>query len=166
MGPKAPFLSEKIMQTKKSKWQEIAQKAVLAVGLKWWGAVLRPQAGATLFQVFVDSPAGVTLDDCTRAAKQIRACFDAEQIDRADYHLEVSSPGVDRQLFTYQQCLGYLGQSVRCQLTHPLGGRRRFQGRLRAAENDQLTLQVEGEPVDIPWAQVAKIKLTSGDNDE
>jgi len=87
--------------------------------------------GRGLLRVTLDAPrvaGGVTVEDCERVSHQLTHLFAVEGIDYD--RLEVSSPGVDRRLAKRRDFERFAGAQVQVQLLAPLGGRRRFRGRL------------------------------------
>jgi ribosome maturation factor RimP len=73
--------------------------------------------------------------------------------------LEVSSPGIDRPLFTAAQFAKVLGQEVKVLLKAPLEGRRRLRGKLVAVTGEQLTLEAEGKTCEFEHALVESARV-------
>ncbi len=69
--------------------------------------------GHGTLRVFLDRPQGVTLDDCQTVSKQLSALLDVSEFGDARYLLEVSSPGLDRELFGPKDFERFSGQRVR-----------------------------------------------------
>jgi len=76
-----------------------------------------------------------------------------------EYTLEVSSPGLDRPLFTLEQHRRFIGEEVALRLRALVGGRRRVTGRLLAVNDESLLVDVEGESLDIPYREVERSRL-------
>ena len=81
-----------------------------------------------MLRLYIDSPSGVTADDCERVSRQVSGVLDVEDPIGDRYVLEVSSPGLDRILFKPEQYLANLGAQVQVRLTVPFDGRRQFTG--------------------------------------
>jgi len=71
----------------------------------------------------------------------------------------VSSPGLDRPLFTAEQFARFVGQSAKLEVNLPIDGRRRFQGPIRAVEGSTIVLDQDGEQVRIAHENIHKAKL-------
>lgn len=100
----------------------------------------------SVLRVYIDTAEGVTVDDCEKASRQISAALDVEDPIRGNYTLEVSSPGLDRPLFTIEQFQRFIGDEVRLTLATPdLMGRRKYRGTLLSADNDEVCIDFEGE---------------------
>lgn len=100
--------------------------------------------------VFVDRPGGVDLDLCAAISRELD-----EVRDR--YGLEISSPGLDRRLARPAHFAAQVGREVAIRLKAPRGGRSNFRGRLAAADDAQVTLELgDGERVALPLDGIAK----------
>jgi len=130
------------------------------LGLELVGIEFSPGRGGSLLRVYVDAPERpVTIDDCERASREISAALDVNDPVAGRYTLEVSSPGLDRPLFTPEQFARFVGQAVKINVNLPLDGRRRFHGTIREIEGDRITIEQDGALVTIAHANVAKARL-------
>jgi len=120
------------------------------VDLEWRG--IRPRG---ILRLFVDKPGGVGIGDCERLSREVGDVLDAAALIEGGYDLEVSSPGLDRQLRTEREFRWAVGKQVRCWLAG--GGETR--GRLAAVTIDQLVLECGGERLELGRADVAKARL-------
>lgn len=90
-----------------------------------------------ILRLVLDRPEGVTLDDCARVSRLASAVLDAEDFGDRRYVLEVSSPGLDRQLYRPQDYERFVGRRVRVTFCDPASGRKRtISGRLEAYDPD------------------------------
>ncbi len=113
-----------------------------------------------ILRLYIDKDGGVTLDDCAHVSRQISAQLDLDDPLEDRYTLEVSSPGLDRPLFTDLDFTRFAGRSIRLSTHVPLDGRRHFQGRLDGIVEGSVRMTLEGgRQVDIPRDQVAKARL-------
>ena len=130
------------------------------LGLELVGIEFVPGRGGSLLRVYVDAPERpVTLDDCERASREISALLDVNDPVAGRYTLEVSSPGLDRPLFTPEQFTRFVGEAVKINVNLPIDGRRRFHGTIRGIEGDRITIEQDGGPVTIAHANIAKARL-------
>lgn len=133
---------------------------VAGVGLECLGIELAGGHGNLLLRVYIDAPGrAVTLEDCEAASRGISALMDLEDPIAGNYTLEVSSPGVDRPLFTPAQFARYLGQNAKVTLNLPLAGRRRLQGPIRAVDGERITIEQDGAPLVFEHGNVLKAHL-------
>ena len=82
-----------------------------------WGIELLSEANKWVLRVLVETEAGVTLDDCTKIHRQLGDLLDVHDIVPGPYTLEVSSPGINRQLFCREHYERSLGQPVHLEIS-------------------------------------------------
>lgn len=138
------------MSAKLNALKELIEPAVSALGLELWGLEFNSAGRHSTLRIFIDGPEGVTVDDCARVSHQVSGVLDVEDPITEQYTLEVSSPGVDRPLFTLQQFEAYAGHQVQLRLRVPFEGRRKFKGILNGVEGDEVLLVVENEEYLLP----------------
>ncbi len=131
------------------------------LGLELVGVEFLQAGGGSLLRVYIDEPErGVGIDDCERASREISGLLDVHDPLPGRYTLEVSSPGLERPLFTLAHFGRFIGEPVKLLLNLPLaGGRRRLQGRIAAVDGDRITIEQDGEAVEIVHANVARANL-------
>jgi len=139
---------------------QLLEPAIADLGLELVGIEFSPNAGGSLLRVYIDEPErGVTIDDCERASREISALLDVNDPVAGRYTLEVSSPGLERPLFTPGHFERFRGEQVKISVNLPLDGRRRFQGRIDAVDDERVTIDQDGKPVEIAHANIAKARL-------
>ncbi|MET0155156.1 MAG: ribosome maturation factor RimP [Rickettsiales bacterium] len=120
-------------------------------------------------QIMIDRVDGknVNIDDCEKASIQISATLDVHDPISGAYHLEVSSPGVDRPLTRPKHFAANVGHEAKIETRSPVGGRRRFKGTLLEATEEGVTLRCAAaggtEDVAIPFAAVGNAHLVLTD---
>lgn len=107
----------------------------------------RPSPGQ--LRVVIDRPGGVDLDLCERVSRELSPL-------RERYALEVSSPGLDRPLVKPEHYRRAVGVRVAVRTAAPVEGRRRFDGGLRAADDDGIEIEQDGRPVRIRYAEIRR----------
>lgn len=110
------------------------------------------QVAAERLRLVIDRPEGVDLELCERVTRRL------EDLNE-DWALEVSSPGPERPLTKPEHFERFLGSRVRVRTEREIGGRRSFTGPLEAAGADELTVEVDGDPIAIPLAEVRRANL-------
>ena len=126
--------------------------------------------GSQVLRIYIDTPDGdglVPVDGCVAVSREVETSLDATEAVSGRYRLEVSSPGLDRHLGREKDFSAVVGREVKLETRQPLDGRRRFRGRLLAFDGGEAQLEVDGRPVAIPFADVAKAnaiyEVTSAD---
>ncbi|QSX77371.1 ribosome maturation factor RimP [Agrilutibacter solisilvae] len=124
---------------------------VSSLGLELLGAEYLPSAGSAMLRLYIDVPAdasgqaprAVTIEDCEAVSREVSAQLDVEDPITSHYTLEVSSPGIDRPLFTAAQFARFTGESAKVALRLPQEGRRRFQARIVRVDGNEITFGVD-----------------------
>ena len=137
--------------------KELIKPVVEKMGYELWGLQWLP--ASRILRIYIDLPGGVALQDCEQVSRKVSRLLDIEDPIPFAYHLEVSSPGWDRPLFTLDQFRRFLGSAVRLTTQEPISGRRRFKGILARVEGEEIVLDEEGRLVTIPFGQIEKARL-------
>jgi ribosome maturation factor RimP len=125
--------------------------------------------GCTLQIMAEDENGRFTIDDCERLSKDLSPVLDVEDPIDSEYHLEVSSPGIDRPLVRARDFKHYIGHEAKVELTDLLDGRRRFRGLIKAADDETVTITLPDAPKDtdpdhrLPLVLLAEAKLVMTD---
>jgi ribosome maturation factor RimP len=118
---------------------EALRGALSALGLELCHVAWTPGRRATLL-LTIDRPAGVSLDDCERASHAASDVLDPLEETLPAYVLEVSSPGLDRRLWTVSDCVRFAGRRVDVRMLRPVEGTSRVKGLLESVSGDRLTI--------------------------
>ena len=113
--------------------------------------------GRGLLRVYIDQPAGITLDDCVKVSNQLTHVFLVENVDYD--RLEVSSPGIDRPLVKPTDFVRFAGERATVKVRMPIDGRKKFTGSLVGLEDEAVKLEMDGVVVAIPLFEVDSARL-------
>ena len=118
-------------------------------------------AGRTqaVVRLFIDTPAGITVDDCERVSRDVAALLDVDDPIPTAYTLEVSSPGFDRVLRTPAHFERFVGERVFVELKAPRAGRKRYTGVLQVASATGIELEVDKQKVEVRFEEIGKARL-------
>jgi ribosome maturation factor RimP len=140
--------------------QQLLEPVVTALGYELWGIEVNAYSRHTLLRVYIDSPTGITVDDCATVSRQVGSTLDVSDPLKGSYTLEVSSPGWDRPLFTPAQYARYVGEPVALRLAYVVDGKRNCNGRLVAVHEEQVEVELStGERSKVPFAAIKKARL-------
>jgi ribosome maturation factor RimP len=123
---------------------DLIRERIAAFGLDLCHIEWKPGARATL-TLYVDKPAGITLGDCEIASRAASEVLDPLEETLPNYALEVSSPGLDRPLWTLADCERFRGRRVAVQLVRKVDGAARLKGVLEDVQGDTLTVLDEDQ---------------------
>lgn len=138
---------------------ELVEPVVSSMGYELWGLEYLSQGRYSLLRIYIDKPDGITLTDCEQVSRQVTGVLDVEDPIQGAYNLEVSSPGLDRPLFTLSQFARYTGSEVKISLGTKLDGRRKFTGRLCGIQGNQVLLEVDGKEYMVPADAIDNARL-------
>lgn len=120
-----------------------------------------PDNGTTLQIMAEDRTGRFSIADCERLSKDLSPVLDVEDpIDR-EYHLEVSSPGIDRPLVRARDFRRFIGHEAKVELSELIEGRRRFRGEIAAAGEDSVTIRLPDVPAGADPDHVLPLRLLS-----
>ena len=138
----------------------IALPIVEGEGLELVDVEFQRERGGWVLRLYIDKEEGVSLADCETVSAQLGDILDVEDLIDHPYNLEVSSPGLNRPLSREADFTRFAGRLVRITTLKPLGGRRRFVGRLLGLRDGNVILQEEdGSSAAIPHSAIAKARL-------
>jgi ribosome maturation factor RimP len=132
---------------------------VEGMGYEFVGNELKSQGRSSVLRVFIDTPKGVTIDDCTAVSRQVSAMLDVEDPISGQYSLEISSPGLNRPLFEIGHYQNYVGKRIKLRMHNPIDGKRNFVGFLVRVENTDIHLLVDEEEVVLPFSAIEKANV-------
>lgn len=149
------------MATLEQNLQEMLQDAVEDLGCELWGIECQRMGRFMTVRLFIDKDGGVTVDDCADVSRQVSAILDVEDPIADKYNLEVSSPGLDRPLFTLPQFERYIGQDIAVHLRISVMERRKWQGKLERIEKDMITLIVDDQEQILVFGNIQKANVVA-----
>ena len=132
---------------------------VEGLGYELWELEYSPGRGSAFLRLYIDTDAGITVDDCERVSRAVSEVLDAEDPIPGQYTLEVSSPGLERPLRTAGQFARFVGETVFVEIVQPVEGRRRFKGALVAADAATVEVEVDGQRWALPISGIRKAHL-------
>lgn len=144
----------------KDKVESFLQSLMDTLGLELFDVQFRREGHGWVLRVFVDSEEGVTLDNCSDVSRQLGHYLDVEDIIDHAYHLEVSSPGLERPLRTVEEFRRFLGKKARVKLHEGIDGVKVFEGNIEDLVDGQIQLRfADGGSVQFSIEQINKARL-------
>ena len=147
------------MSSKLEQLHALLAPVVEALGYQCWGIEFLSQGKHSLLRVYIDHSSGILVDDCEKVSRQLSGVLDVEDPISSDYTLEVSSPGLDRPLFTLEQYAASVGEQIKIKLRSPFEGRRNFQGLLRGVEEQDVVVLVDDHEYLLPVDMIDKANI-------
>jgi ribosome maturation factor RimP len=138
---------------------------VQALGLELLGAEYLPAPGSATLRLYIDVPEAeidtrmVGIADCEAVSREVSAQLDVEDPITGNYTLEVSSPGIERPLFTLAHFVRHQGESVKAVLRLPQDGRRRLQGQIVRIEGNNIVFLVDNAEMTVAFENMDKARI-------
>lgn len=111
-------------------------------------------------RIFIDKPEGITLDDCELISRALDSKLDEVDYISIAYHLEVSSPGIERTLKTTKAFQRFIGHLINVTTYIPLNNQKKHRGKLIFATDEQLVLKTNDDTdLIIPREKISKANL-------
>lgn len=138
---------------------ELLAPVVVALGYEWVGCELFSQPGGRCLRIYVDAVGGIGLDQIESVSRELAAVLDVEDPLKERYTLEVSSPGIERPLFSPKQFEAACGKAVTLRFRTPVHGRQSSQGVLVEVTTDAIMLRSDEQVQAVPFTNIKKAKL-------
>ncbi len=138
---------------------DLLEPEVVALGYELLGIELNQNGNGSVLRVYIDKPDGIVVEDCVRVSHQIAGVLDVEDPVHGNYELEVSSPGLDRPLFTIEQIKKFIGETVKLKLYEKHNGRKRFVGILSSVNDEDIVINCEDEEYNVPFRLIERARL-------
>ncbi len=149
------------MSSVQEKLHDLIAPVVEALDCELWGLEYITQGRQATLRIFIEKDAekGVGLKDCEKVSRQVSSVLDVEDPITGHYTLEVSSPGMDRPLFTLDHYTRSIGQQVAVKLSRKFEDRKKFTGVIASIEGDEVVLRVDEEEYLLPIELIEKANI-------
>ena len=140
---------------------EMLEPSVEALGFELLGIEFIRAGNHSTLRIYIDHENGISVDNCADVSHQASAILDVEDPISTEYHLEVSSPGMDRPLFKAAHYEEVVNETGNVRLNVPQDGRRNFKGTLVSVEGDMINVEVDNQVYSLLIDNVAKANLVA-----
>ncbi|HST51570.1 MAG TPA: ribosome maturation factor RimP [Pyrinomonadaceae bacterium] len=143
-----------------SRLREVAERAARERGVELVHVEFAGGARSPIVRVFIDKAEGVTHEDCSEVSHHVGTVLDVEDFIPGSYTLEVSSPGLERGLYSRDDYERFAGHPAKLKTRGALNGQRNFRGRIVGLEDDALLFDDKASGrVRVPLSEIAKANL-------
>jgi len=139
-------------------WQLI-EPVIASEGMELIEVEYRCESQGWVLRLFIDQEDGITVDDCARISRVVGDILDVADPIASPYHLEVSSPGLNRPLRKSEHFLKFIGNIVDVRTGTSIHNRRKFKGKLIEVRAEEITVECQGQPFDIPLSLLERARL-------
>jgi len=142
------------------KVRSFLQTLLPTMELELFDLQFRREGHGWVLRIFIDAERGVSLDDCSNVSREVGTYLDIEDCIGHPYHLEVSSPGLERPLRSIGDFLRFQGKKAKLRLHDELDGRKVFEGVIGEVGDEFVELRgAEGKSVRVTMAMINKARL-------
>ena len=149
------------MYIQNQKLHDLLHPEITAMGFELLGIELSNSGSASFLRIYIDKSEGINIDDCVLVSQQLTGLLDVNNPIKGKYNLEVSSPGLDRPLFTDEQLKKHIGQIVMIKLHEKYKGKRRIIGEIEAVEDLEIVIKCNESKENIPLDLINKANLVA-----
>ena len=149
----------KFKQMKQDKLTKLLAPVVEDLGYTFWGIEYQVRKVDALLRVYIDHENGISVDDCASVSHEISGILDVEEPITMAYILEVSSPGMDRILFSTSQFEEFIGNYVKIKLNQKVDGRRKIKGQIVSVRGQDIMIKTEDEEVTIEFDKIMRARI-------
>ncbi len=139
--------------------ENLVSPVITGLGYLFEGLEFTPQGKVSSLRVYMDKEGGLNADDCQIVSRQLSAVLTVEAMIKGPYALEVSSPGLDRLLFSATQLRNHIGKYLAIKLNKTIANRQTYTGTLQSMLDDtQLTLAVGEETLILLLTDIEQVR--------
>lgn len=139
--------------------EELITPCVMESGLELVDVEFVREGGSWYLRIFIDKPGGINIEDCGQLSQKIDRLLDEKDPITQSYHLDVSSPGIERPLKKISDYKRFAGELAVVTMFVPFDGKKKITGRIAAVRDDDIVLESDGKELTIPFRQVSSARL-------
>jgi len=142
------------------KVEEFAKTLLPSMGLELVEVQFRREGHGWVLRLFIDCETGVTVDHCADVSREVSVFLDVEDLIEHEYHLEVSSPGLERPLKAVRDYERFIGRKAKIKLRESVEGEKVYVGEIQSVQGDRVELAVKEKGVVVlPFEYIRKARL-------
>ena len=139
--------------------EKYAESVLEPMGVELVEIQLRREGYGWVLRLYIDKQGGVNLDDCAAVSREMSTWLDVEELIEHAYHLEVSSPGLERPLKKKKDFERFAGRMARIKLREPINEQKVFIGTIEKVDEEGVLLLAEGKPINCVFDNITKARL-------
>lgn len=128
-------------------------------GYEFYHVEFIKEFGENFLRIYIDKEQGIQLEDCENVSRAVSDMLDVEDPIEDTYYLEVSSPGIDRGLYTDRHLEHQLHHKIRIKLSGLYNGKKLFEGELSGFNEEEIQILLDGQEFGIPREKIKAVNL-------
>ena len=137
--------------------REAIEPTVNELGYRIWDVTYQKQGADYHLEITIDSDEGINIEDCERVHRAIDPILDEKDPIEGFYYLEVSSPGLEREIRTEEHIRLSLGERVEVKLFAAVEGKKSFVATLKSFEDGRVTFDCDGAEIELAHSDISKM---------
>jgi ribosome maturation factor RimP len=141
--------------------KDLMEPSINDLGFELWGVEFISSGKYSTLRIYIDSEQGIDAKNCETVSHQVSSILDVEDPITTAYNLEISSPGVDRPLFTLEHFHRFLGSEISLRLFRPIDGKRKLSGTIKEVKDnsESIILDMNISELEIEFSLIDKANL-------
>jgi len=140
------------------KIENLVKPIIEDLGYNLFDVVYVKEAKDYYLRIFIDSEAGISLEDCEKVSNAINDILDEKDYIKDQYFLEVSSAGLERVLRRDEHLKANIGNEVEAKLFKNIENKKVYQGILKSFDNEFIVIEEENNEISLERKNIAIIK--------
>lgn len=137
-----------------------AEELLPSMGLELVEVQFRREQHGWVLRVFIDTEGGVNLEHCRQVSRELGDYLDVEDLIEHQYHLEVSSPGLERKLYKVEDFVRFCGRKAKVKFHQMHEGQKSFEGEIAGVNGEEITLILEdGKKLEFTFGMLSSSRL-------
>ncbi len=156
------------MSIKTEQLDTLLEPIISSMDYEYVGLDYISQGRHSILRIYIDSAAGVNVDDCAKVSHQVGSVLDVEDPISDEYTLEVSSPGINRPLFKLAHYEQFIGEEAKFKTFRPQNGenigtgQRKFRGFITSIDGNNIQFTIEeNQIINIAFSEIEKGNLVA-----
>lgn len=142
-----------------NKLTTLIEPIVINAGFELYHIEFVKECGENYLRIYIDNDKGISLEDCEKVSRPVSDMLDIEDPISQSYYLEVSSPGIFRNLYTDKHLNKYLNYNVDIKLSELFNGKKKYEGTLKGFTEEEINFECDNIELSIPRDKISAITL-------
>lgn len=139
--------------------ENLVKPSIEELGYELYHVEYVKESGEYYLRIYIDSNEGISLQDCEAVSRRISDLLDEQDPIKEHYYLEISSPGINRYLYTSKHYEDNISNKVKVRLLSPVNSKKTLEGVLKAVNEGEILLAVDSDEVIIPREKIKSINV-------
>lgn len=136
----------------------LLQEKIEKLGYELYDVEYGKEGADYFLRIYIDKPEGIDIEDCEKVSQEINPVLDEVDYIQETYFLEVSSPGIERNIRKEKHLEASIGQKIEVHLFKPIEGKKIWVGILQEWNKEDVCLLEEEKTIKLPRADISKMK--------